>query len=1670
MTVPVVDLDREYEDWLRKQQLRERRADIAPVEDFSLGVSTGLAKTGTSAVRGLSWLARLAQGVNPGVAEMGRAGTEFADRTEAEVEDYYDPQGLAGTAGEVAGRLTGEAVTSLGGGRAAARAIAELAPASRAARAILAGQRGTVGQRVAANVLPFAPVDVAMGAGGSEEGFVLPGRGGAAVESLAMGALPSAAIEAAMARRELTRTARRTADARTLPSIADVLRETRPAGDPLGAMARSAEESGARAARVEALEAEPGTETSQLLRAARDARLEAQARSARSAEIPAPPAPTGDARPMREILDEFRGRSAGVRAVETERATAEEAARQRRLPVPVDESRVTVPMTQYADEADPATPWMAQLADRASGLQETAIERAAISEADVPAPVARGASGRLPASLTRVDTQALVDELARAYDNVGSEIGTAPVALENDYGDVWSGVKDFRAGGRNASRMAGAQRIEAELTRRGVDVNDALARKASGETADGATGFPFGANAPEGIERRIGGSGAGRPPLAMASRPGTIARELLESAGGAAFGATAGGAATGDVRGAVAGGLAGAGAPAAARGIGRIARDVREAPKLRRAVEELTEQRNVAQRTAETDALTELPNARAYRAALATAEADPATAVIRFDANGFKGVNDALGHGAGDETLRAIAQALRNGAGDGARAFRVGGDEFALLAPADGADALRARVEEAFGVREVAPGVRVSLSGGVGATDVAADQAAAAAKSAAKEAQGIRARAGAVAPAVINTMGGAAAGATAGALTGDTPEERRRHAVIGTLAGAGLGATASPLLRAAMRGPKASALFTTDPDVAAIATTIRRGEREVGTRSTPFLRWHQKAYQSLVNESYAAEQFGRVAGTGDTVHQAVAQGHGWQGAADQFLRDEYAPVLAAAKGMEEDVMALVKAQRAIEQTARGVADKTQIPLATHLRARAVLEQQPQVKAAAEQLRAFYRRLLELKRDGGVLSADQYDQIVASEDFYTPFVREWDDKAQRIGGGGGGKNVQRGTGVRKLDLEAQARADTVDPFEIAVADAGEAFRAIAKQRVTDAVVGAYHADPASVSSWLRPMAATDPVSPGARVVEANVAGRRTRWEVTDPDLYDAFGAFDPATTNLFVKVLGYGKRALQLGVTFMPDFAIANAVRDTAGAAIQQRALGRSIATGAAAGAAGNVAFGDEEESIAVRALQGAGFGAGAGALGPQAVKNLRAVGDILGQSPAFKQFLREGGYTMGFYPRNASDARQVLERLRSSGVSLDDVVSPSRWVDLVMSIGRVSEQATRLAKWKEVAAAGGTLGERVLGAQDVSLRFAQQGRDTKGIAATTAFWNAKIQGWDKLARMLRQPKTWAVGAAAITAPSLALWGVNKDDPEYWARPQWERNMFWLLPKGGETGGFWRVPKPFEIGFLFASLPERFADYLANTGVIDSASPFVGAERPGDLLRSGAGAMAGTSLDGTLPIPTAPKAIAEQLFNEDLFYDRRIVSRPDLPVEQQVDERTSGLALLAGKLGVSPQRFDKLVRDLTGATGVTVLQGIDALSRELGIDERTPAPGTKRPLIGRFETQPGTMSDAESVLRRRFELAERAYRGFTNLERQEKSPEELRAYVAAHKADLKEYVALKEAIDLADQIRDARREMARQSTLTPAQREQVARRSGALLNELSARALRGQPATPVPEQP
>jgi diguanylate cyclase (GGDEF)-like protein len=137
----------------------------------------------------------------------------------------------------------------------------------------------------------------------------------------------------------------------------------------------------------------------------------------------------------------------------------------------------------------------------------------------------------------------------------------------------------------------------------------------------------------------------------------------------------------------------------------------------------------IALQRATRDGLTDLSNHRAFqdefprRVAMAARHEEP-LALITFDLDDFKFLNDRYGHPHGDAILTRVADVLRAGRVED-RPYRVGGDEFAVLLPhtdGEGARIIAARLARALSGAEVIVSVGVSdLRRGESAADLRAE-------------------------------------------------------------------------------------------------------------------------------------------------------------------------------------------------------------------------------------------------------------------------------------------------------------------------------------------------------------------------------------------------------------------------------------------------------------------------------------------------------------------------------------------------------------------------------------------------------------------------------------------------------------------------------------------------------------------------------------------------------------------------------------------------------------------------------------------------------------------------------------------------------------------------------------------------------------------------------------
>lgn len=128
----------------------------------------------------------------------------------------------------------------------------------------------------------------------------------------------------------------------------------------------------------------------------------------------------------------------------------------------------------------------------------------------------------------------------------------------------------------------------------------------------------------------------------------------------------------------------------------------------------------VHHRQAMTDPLSGLMNRRALFEAVGSRPLLGSTAIIVFDIDRFKAINDQHGHNAGDRVIALFATTLERHAAAGSMAARLGGEEFALVVPsttADGAvrltEAIRESFADASGTELNIEGLTCSVSAGI---------------------------------------------------------------------------------------------------------------------------------------------------------------------------------------------------------------------------------------------------------------------------------------------------------------------------------------------------------------------------------------------------------------------------------------------------------------------------------------------------------------------------------------------------------------------------------------------------------------------------------------------------------------------------------------------------------------------------------------------------------------------------------------------------------------------------------------------------------------------------------------------------------------------------------------------------------------------------------------------
>lgn len=318
--------------------------------------------------------------------------------------------------------------------------------------------------------------------------------------------------------------------------------------------------------------------------------------------------------------------------------------------------------------------------------------------------------------------------------------------------------------------------------------------------------------------------------------------------------------------------------------------------------------------------------------------------------------------------------------------------------------------------------------------------------------------------------------------------------------------------------------------------------------------------------------------------------------------------------------------------------------------------------------------------------------------------------------------------------------------------------------------------------------------------------------------------------------------------------------------------------------------------------------------------------DIARNKGAYKEFLNIGG---GHASSIAADRNLLAQSKRRTLPQSGARANLARLKDAYENFLNTVEIAPRLSEFKRVQARGGDIQEALQAAQDLTVNFKRRGALSREVDKVFPYFNAAIQGMDKTMRTYRDDPVKALvkTALAITLPTLALYAVNHDDPNYQKLSNRTKDAFLLIPRG--DGTFIRIAKPQEQGTIFSDIPERlmrllaeedpaafrdFADRLRTTLLPPGIQ---GAAKSGGLTDRLLGVVGDTILG-----PVADVAANETFSGAPIVPGNLERLSPGL----QSDARTTNIARWIGEqtygtpFEQSPKELDYLARQYTGFLG------------------------------------------------------------------------------------------------------------------------------------------------------
>lgn len=607
---------------------------------------------------------------------------------------------------------------------------------------------------------------------------------------------------------------------------------------------------------------------------------------------------------------------------------------------------------------------------------------------------------------------------------------------------------------------------------------------------------------------------------------------------------------------------------------------------------------------------------------------------------------------------------------------------------------------------------------------------------------------------------------------------------------------------------------------------------------------------------------------------------------------------------------------------------TMDPIDAGMTIRELAKKHPEFVEAAKNLYRFQQHLIDELVKEGMLSAKAAADMRKRWPHYVPFQRIVDGiDAPSVGGK---KFVNVGNTIQKFKGSSR---DIVDPLESVISNTFRVVSAIERNKVGQSFVNL------SKMKGMGDLCEEVKGTPKATDSTFYVwEGGKKKTYATSPELLKALKMTNEEGMSMWVKILRVPAGFLRSGATLSPEFILRNPVRDMISASLYSKH--------------GFIPVWD----------------------------TMRGLSLYLKKGKEYWDYMNSGAAQSAMVSLDRDYLHGQMRDLLKKKSVLSMCANP---IEALRAFSEATEMATRLAEF-DLAKKGYTgIGNRLFGkerkplsnveagieSRDITLDFGRHGKHTQSLNQTVAFFNAAIQGMDKMVREFKaHPGQMTMKTfMGITVPSLVLWYLNKDDPRYQELPQWQKDIFWVIP-GKDT--LYKIPKPFELGILFGTMPERMMQFMYDKEK--------GRNGPGF---KGLGSSIWENLAPSI-IPTGFLPLAEWLSNYSFFLNRNIVplSQSKLPDRQQYGPYTSYLARKVGDaFNLSPRKIDNTIQDVGGNLAAL---GNSIIDKAAGLAEKRPAKRwSEAPGVRGFTATPYASSDSVQRLRDDYSQQEKLFNEF-----------------------------------------------------------------------------------------